>query len=370
MRLFAQDLTTDTLQHIAARGLSEAGGPKPLLLRVLVDLFVTRPSHHDDEIQHFAEIAHSILPSATRPEVDHAAMRLCTHPAAPGELVDLLAASGGEGAVLLFEKCRRLSTPVLHKGAASGQLPAALAIAGRPDLDTATIDLLVARPEREIALALAANELAPLATDVLAILAERARDNLDLARHLTHRLPHRGECLGLFHLAMRTDRLLMLASARARLGEENGSSQALEHGAETALRKLEAAAQDHAQAFVAELSATLSYPPDMAAKWAEDKSGELLVVALRALGADLDPLLRIVQQVKGDLSQGQMAWLRAFALGLSRKLASDLVHAMLGIARVNPRHQPLHDQAARENGLRQNPLTPQAQPELHHSRPA
>ena len=154
MRLFAQDLTTDTLQHIAARGLSEAGGPKPLLLRVLVDLFVRRPSHSDDEIQHFAEIAYTVLPGATADEIDHAATRLARHPAAPGELLDLLATRAREGARDLLAQSRRLSTPVLHAAAAQGCANSALALASRDDLDGPTIDLLMARPEPELHLRL------------------------------------------------------------------------------------------------------------------------------------------------------------------------------------------------------------------------
>lgn len=322
MRLFAQDLTTDTLQHIAARGLSEAGGPKPLLLRVLVDLFVRRPSHSEDEIQHFAEIAHSILPSATRAEIDHAAMRLCTHPAAPGELLDLLAARANEGAVLLFEKCRRLSTSVLQNAAASAPLPAARAIATRDDLDPATIDLLAARPEREIWVALTENEYAPLSAQLLPQLVARAQSDLQLAQALCRRLPHRAETLGLFLHATRTDRLLMIAAARSRMDQTGPETTTPEA---KVLAQLETAAATSAEAFAICLAENLHLSGELALSITQDRGGEPLIITLRAMGFDADAIASLSRD---DLSEGQRAWRRALSLAVSQPLALNILQAM------------------------------------------
>ncbi len=322
MRLFAQDLTTDTLQHIAARGLSEAGGPKPLLLRVLVDLFVRRPSHSEDEIQHFAEIAHTILPSATRAEIDHAAMRLCTHSAAPGELLDLLAARANEGAVLLFEKCRRLSTAVLHNAAASAPLVAARAIARRDDLDPATIDLLAARPEREIWIALAENEYAPLGTHILTPLVARAHNDAQLAQALCRRLPHRAEVLGLFLHAARADRLLMIAAARSRMGQSDTQATTLDANVSA---KLNTAAPTSAKVFADCLTQSLHLSEELANSITQDQGGEAIVIALRALGMDADAIASLSRD---DLSEGQMAWRRALALSISQPLSQMILKAM------------------------------------------
>jgi uncharacterized protein (DUF2336 family) len=367
MRLFAQDLTTDTLQHIAARGLSEAGGPKPLLLRVLVDLYVRRPSHSDDEVQHFAEIAHSILPCATRAEVDHAAERLCTHPAAPGELMDLLASRGGEGALLLFEKCRRLSTHVLQNAAAAGPREAAIAIARRDDLDPATIEHLAARPEPEIARALAKNESAPLGSRVLPQLVVRAQEDAELTRILCRRLPHRAECAGLFLQAARADRLLMIGAARIRAGEDAGLSQALEQGEETALRKLESAAQESGDAFALLLAETLPCPLLIAQSVTQDRGGEALVIALRALGADAASIIRFSKLLSDALNEGQSAWRHALALSVSRRVALEFMQAITGETATSARYQPLHDQNARESGIRPAPLTTAAEQKLQQS---
>ena len=322
MRLFAQDLTTDTLQHIAARGLSEAGGPKPLLLRVLVDLFVRRPSHSEDEIQHFAEIAHTILPSATRAEIDHAAMRLCTHPAAPGELLDLLATRANEGAVLLFEKCRRLSTAVLQNAATSAPLAVACAIATRDDLDPATIDFLAARPEREIWMVLVENESAPLSGHLLPQMVARAKSDEQLAQALCRRLPHRAEVLGLFLHAARTDRLLMIAAARSRMGQSDTQVTALD---ENVLVKLETAVRTSAESFALCLAQSLQLSEELAHSILQDQGGEALIIALRALGMDADAIASLSQD---NPSEGQMAWRCALSVAVSQPLAQMILQAM------------------------------------------
>ena len=330
MRLFAQDLTTDTLQHIAARGLSEAGGPKPLLLRVLVDLFVRRPSHSEDEIQHCAEIAHTILPSATRAEIDHAAMRLCTHPAAPGELLDLLAVRANEGAILLFEKCRRLSTAVLQNAAVAGPFAAAHAIATRDDLDPGTIALLAARHEREILLALVENEFAPLSANILPQVISRAERDAEIAHALCQRLAHRAEVLGLFLHAARTDRLLMIAAARSRMENTRQDAMLLVpvHPAE-----LEAAARTGAKAFAFHLAKSLELSEELARSMNEDRGGEALIVALRALGLDEDVIARLLKLLRDNLTEGQITWCRALCLALSQPLAQTILQAMM---RMNP----------------------------------
>src|SRR4051812_32362603 len=134
MRLFAQHpvsepVTSDALQVLAARGLSDAGGSKPLLLRVLTDLYVMRASHTPEETHQFSEIALRLLPDATQAECDHAANVLCHHPAAPPELLERLAARGGDGALKLFGQCRALSTKILQGAAAGAELVIAEALA-------------------------------------------------------------------------------------------------------------------------------------------------------------------------------------------------------------------------------------------------
>lgn len=324
MRLFAQDLTTDTLQHIAARGLSEAGGPKPLLLRVLVDLFVRRPTHSDQEIQHFAEIAYTVLPSATAEEIDHAAMRLACHPSAPGDLLDLLASRAHIGALTLLAQSRRLATSVLHVAAAQGSKEAALALASRDDLDATTLTLLAARQDPEIHLRLVENRAAPLDDTIITSLVATAPDHPALAAALTHRLPHHKACWSLFLLAQRAERLTMIGAAKHQMPTHLPASDTSKN-----LADLVTSAQNNATQFALALSQALSCSGDLAQEIVNDRGGEPLVLALTALGADPTTLMMLISAVQGPLTQGQIIWRQALAATLPRAIAQSILSAIL-----------------------------------------
>ena len=325
MRLFAQDPTSEDLHQLAARGMSEAGGPKPLLLRVLTDLFVMRPVHTREESRQFAEIAHRLIADATAAECDHAAHVLCRHPAAPPDLLDRLAQRGGAGALELFGRCRALSTPILQEAAAFGDAAVAKALAGRDDLD--------------------ANMIAALA----------ARADADLAQALAARLPHRAETLALFLMADAPQRHAMIARARESAGETSALSTALEHGADTALRRLEATAVEGAQEeFAAALAEACRCDLSLACALIADPGGEPLTIALRALGLRPELATRLVLLSDPHLShaQGRASALARLASGLSQDVAKRILDAIAGRVAPTLRHATLHDQTARLSSAR------------------
>lgn len=285
MRLFAHDSTSDVLHSVAARSLADDAGAKPYILRALTDLFVMRPVHTRDEIHQFEEIAHRLLNEASRSEVDHAAEALCHHPDAPAEVLDRLAS---RGALKLLAECRRLSTQVLQNAASLGPTTAAVAVARRGDLDAATIALLAARPEIDVLRALVANDMAPLTTERLPALAERARGDAELAGALVARLPHRPETLPLFLAASPRSRKVMIARAVESAGAEHPAAQALEHRNMNALRRIEAIVAENAKAdFIGAFAEACHCGPAQARAIVEDATGEALALALRAIGCDL-----------------------------------------------------------------------------------
>ncbi|MDB5644246.1 MAG: hypothetical protein JWN07_3563 [Hyphomicrobiales bacterium] len=364
MRLFAQDLTSDDLHHLAVRGLSEAGGPKPLLLRVLTDLFVMRPMHSREESRQFAEIAHRLMIDATPAECDHTADVLCHHPAAPPDLLDRLAQRGGEGALKLFAKCRALSTPLLQDAAGTGNGAVAEAIARRADLDPTMIATLAARSEIEVLRTLARNESAPLAPAILPRLVARARTDLLLAQALAERLPHRVETLALFMTADARQRALMIARTRESAGELDPVSSALEHGADTALRRIEAIALEGAtDDFAAALADACHCDVALARAIMMDGGGEPLAIALRALGLRPEIVTRIFLLVDPQTShaRGRASALARLASGLSQDVAKRILDAITGRVVTPPRHAPLHDQTARLSSARAG-LTPSRAP--------
>lgn len=360
MRLFAKDLnsnalTSDALHHLAARGMSDARGPKPLLLRVLTDLFVMRATHTSEETHQFAEIARRLIAEATPAECDHVARVLCNHEAAPPDLLDRLARRGGAGALKLIAECRALSTSILHDAAAAGDARVALALAQRHDLDSHMIAALAARDDIDVLRTLAHNETAPLSAAILQGLVARARNDAELAQALVARLPHRPETLALFMIADARQRALMIARARESAGESEAPSYALEHGAETALRRIEAIALEGAQEdFATALADACHCEAEQARAIVADTGGEPLAVALRALGLRPEIVTRIFLFVDPQISHsyGRVSALARLATALSQDVAKRILDAMTGRVITTARHATLHDQTARLSSAR------------------
>lgn len=355
MRLFAPLPTSDALHSLAAKGLSDARGAKPLLLRALTDLFVMRPAHTREETRQFAEIAHRLIDEATPAERDHAADVLCDHPAAPPDLLDRLAESGGEGALKLLAQCRALASHVLMRAALEGSSQEALALARRVDLAPEIVRALALRDDIAVARALADNEFAPLGADLLPGLVARARADEALALALAARLPHRPETLPLFMNANARARAMMIARARESAGEDEAPSWALEHGRETALRRIEAIALDGAQDdFARTLADACGCSETEARAIIADPGGEPLAIALRALGLRPEVVTRVFLFVDPQISHvyGRVSALAKLAAGLSQNVAARILDAITGRAAPQARHAPLHDQTARISSAR------------------
>ena len=360
MRLFAPNPTSDALHRLAARGLSEVAGDKPLLLRVLTDLFVMRPTHSSDEIRQFAEIALRLLPEATAAECEHAATVLCDHLSAPTELMDRLAQRFGDGALQLYARCRALSTNVLEYAAAAGDEAVGIALAGRRDLGPGLIAMLASREEIEVLRALARNTAAPLAGSALSALIARARQDSELSFALVSRAPHRPEMLALFMQADTRRRAMMIARTRESAGETETLSQALEHGAETAQRRLEAIALEGARdEFAKALAAACRCEEDLARAIVADLGGEPLTIALRSLGVRPEIVTRIFLSVDPKLAHvhGRATTLARLAESLSQDVAKRILDAMSGRQPATTRHVTLHDQTARLSTARQGQMT-------------
>ncbi len=355
MRPFAQNSTTDALQHLAARGLSEdAAATRPILLRALTDFFVMRPSHSRDEIKQFGEIAHRLIGQAARDEIDHAADALCHHPNAPIDLLDLLASRGGAGALKLLAECRRLSTPCLRNGAAMGPLEAALAIAGRADLDAATIELLSQRPENEILRKLAANESVPLGPDLIPAIILRAHADAELAQILAARLPHRVETLALFLVADTRQRHIMIERTRQRLNAKDVTPAPV--GAPSAaMRRIEAIAREGDAAELASaLAQACGCEETLARTFIADTGGEPLAIALRAIGLPADMVVRIYLAADPNIERatGRLSAFTKLATGLTPDVAACILNAMTGKRREAGQHMPMQDSQARPSTAR------------------
>ncbi|MDB5596749.1 MAG: hypothetical protein JWM36_3710 [Hyphomicrobiales bacterium] len=352
MRPFAHDFMSEALQKLAACGPNENGATRPVLLRVLTDLFVMRQSHTDDEIRQFAEIASRVVDDASPDEILHVAGALWDNPDAPVEVVDRLVARGGPGALLLLAKCRHVSTLSIDSAASLGLPAAAAAVAQRADLDATMVKTLAMRGEPEVLRALAANEAAPLGADALNVLVDHGREDSGVAALLCQRLPHRPEVAGLFLSATSRQRAMMLASAKRAAGDEAPVTGWADASQTPAARRIEAAALDRdSDALHAALAEACDCDPALMSAIIADPGGEPLAIALRAVGMSPVVATRIFLFADPEISHsfGKVSMLTRLAASTSQEVAGQILRAMIGTPARAARgqHVPVLDPSAR-----------------------
>lgn len=350
MRPFAQQ--SYPLKELAARAMSDNGSTRPVLLRVLTDLFVMRSSHSHDEVRQFEEIAMRVVEDAGEAELLHVARALCRHPDAPAEVLEQVVAHGGPAACLLLAECRKLSTMCITTAASVGGPDCAAAVASRMDLDRALVKALAARPELEVSRALARNDAAPLERDIIVSLIGRGRNDAELAQILCARWAYKPEAAPLFLQATSRQRALMLAGLKRQMREAEQISAFMEPRATAATRRIEAAAlaQDR-EGFVQGLSHALELDRNLTVAILEDPEGEPLAIALRAIGVSPEVATRILLFVDPVISHsfGKVSRLTQLVATTSLDVAQIVIQAMRGSAPETSRasHMPIFDQTAR-----------------------
>ena len=181
-------------------------------------------------------------------------------------------------------------------------------MARRADLNARLIGALVALNETDPLVALVSNPRARLEGPVLAGLLQRARTladdrgDLRLAEALLERRPVRAESAALFLIADPLQRVeILLAAQRAQLGRPPGLPPPV---APEIVDELEqASVARRPERFVVLLADALDCDPALAARIAGDASGEPLAIAMAALGAPSDVLVRVL--TANDLESGE-----------------------------------------------------------------
>ena len=301
-----RDLTLSDFPFVASLGDSDNPNDRRIWLRVACDHFVATGTTDGVAIERFADAIVARIKTADLPTVLDAARKLAPCPRTPVRLLAQFQAIGPE-----------VSDAVLEHGAALGvaELGAAIkrggreatAVARRADLSARLIDALVALNEIEPLVALASNPQARLEGAVFGGLLRRARtladdhDDRRLAAALLERRPVRPENAALFLIADPIQRVeILLAMQRAQLGRPPG----LPPVTSEIVDELElAAVARRPERFVAVLADALDCDPMLAARIAGDASGEPLAVAMAALGAPSDVLVRVL--IANDLESGR-----------------------------------------------------------------
>lgn len=324
------------LRDLAASAEAKPSEMRPVLLRVTTDLFALQPQHSPEEIRLYEEMAGRLIDAADEATLALVARKLARCADSPASLLARIKARGGEAAREIFLADPQVEWRELRHVAASGPCDQASAVAARSDLDREIVRLLAARPEREIARALAGNSLAPLTNESLRQLALRGRDDPSLARALLDRCALTLDCLPLYLSANSGERAKLLALAlEAGLGQTGRpAGEGLD---EETTARIEAAALRQKRATFALLLADLLKCDSLCARRiVEDESGDALTLAFIAIGLPQEAAARIFLIAFPRVALSSELFGRNMNLfRLPRRVASRIIDAATGGQRVD-----------------------------------
>jgi len=341
----------EPFRGLMALGKREELELRPVLLRVLTDMFVAQPTHSRDEIKQFEAIVLGLVGHADQQTRDMIAAKLARFGATPPSVVERLVADGGTAAAEFLAHSSLVGHDRLVAAALDGEESLAVAIARRPDLDEELVRLLAARPEIAVARALMENFAAPVVEDVAAGLVERGRSDPELGAALCRRIDNASLLSPLFLRAsprMRAD--IILAARRAdfiiKTRQPRGAGDALIAG------ELERAAMDgDAPLFTAILARGLGVTLSLAHEIVADPHGEPLALAMSALRVSADASARIFMMVPDPEIAHSASLVRALtqlSIDVAPGAARAIIAAMAGAPRSErrPETAPVADMTA------------------------
>ena len=346
---FLRDLTLQDFPFLTSLALSESAGDRRIWLRVASDHFVAAEPDDPQAVEAFAEMMASQLEAADPATRVDIARKLAPCARAPLRLLVKLQALGPEISDFVLEHAVAYSELELKQAIARGAREA-IAVAKRNPLSPALANLLTFHDDPDVLVALAHNAFAELEMAAMLQLLRRARSraeergDLRLAEALLERRPVRADYALLFLFARPDQRVeILLAAQRMQLGRPPGSPPS---PSSAVLDELELTAVSRQPArFVATLAEALDCDPGLAQRIVEDVSGEPLAVALAALGASNEVLVRVLtsNDLAAGESYGRIRTLARLNNALDRHAATMIVAAMRDGAVMARRHQTLTD---------------------------
>ena len=317
-----------------------------LVLRVATELYVASDHHLRGDQATFSALAGDLLAKADRADRQAVAELLRPCKDAPHDLVVQLAGDEISVAGPILE-----SSPLLRDSdlvsliAVKGDDHRAL-IAQRPSLGPDVVEAILASGARPAIRALAANAAIAFDREIVDALVGLAESDTVLANALALRCDIDGARLApYFH---RLNRPARLAVAEALAGAPVAPDAMVGRAVDTAERVSEIGAlaamirqRDH-HTLADILSQRLDLPEDLAMRICRDDSGEVVIVALRALGFSEDLISRVLLRGPADWSHSVAVFrqLTAFAATLSQEAASGLLSVWRGDTARAGTHQP------------------------------
>jgi uncharacterized protein (DUF2336 family) len=283
----------DALQGLVALGARGDVNIRPILLRVLTDMFIAKAHHSGEEIRQYSEIASQMLRNMDADTCRIVAQKLAGFAQAPKSILNLIIAAGGTPAEIILSQSPCLARPFLAAEAAFGSASNAASIAARTDLDADLTEILAHRGETIVLQTLVENATAPIATGTFSEVIWRARTDAHLARALIARAPLGHDLSSLFLAASPPERAKIILSIRRReLGRpEPAPTRPASTHTLASLEQLALAGER--QRFVMCLAKALTIEPAQAAIVVDDAYGEPLALALAALRVPVENAVRL-----------------------------------------------------------------------------
>jgi uncharacterized protein (DUF2336 family) len=337
---FVRDLLLADFPFLTSLASSERAKDRRIWLRIVIDHFIATEPSDSGMIAAFVEAMTAKLAAAdpaTRLEI---ARKLAPCARAPARLLAALRALDPDASDCVLEHAVACSNGELEQAIANGG-QGAIAVARRKNLDPHIVRTLTSNDDVLVLVALASNESARLEGPSLLDLLRRARRlaEQDGDRRLADALLERGpigpEHAALFLCAQPNQRIeILLAVQRSQLGRSPSSSIPTRS---TSLDDLElAAVARQPERFVALLAEALDCSRELAHAIVHDVTGEPLAVALTALGAANEVLVRVL--ISNDLMAGATYQrIRALARlnnALNRNAAIMVIDALRDDARA------------------------------------
>ena len=327
----------DPFDQLVSFGQRPDSHIRPVLLRVLVDMFVNKPHHRPSDLQQFEEMMAHLLDEADDEARLAVADQLSKHAQTPRSLLDRFVAQRGTIAAKVLAYAG-MDSRALNAAAIFGTTAMAQAVARRHDIDVSVVRNLAERPENEVLCALIDNEAAPIDRSLFRYLARRAQDEPQLAGRLLER-GGPGETVSLFLSAGRQQRADLIASARRQdlgtLGRPGPAPVPVEMLA--AIER--AASAPGLEGLDVALAAALTCTMAEVGRLMDDPHGEPLAIALAALGISEQAAARIF--ILGDPVIGhsyeKVKALVGIVATVSPRAANKLLNAMLGRSTDAPR---------------------------------
>lgn len=327
----SEDLS-GALARLGMRRENRDGEIRPLLLRLVVDLFLQRRHHAPADLRNFEAIVGPLLADVDTQTRRQLIERLFDHPATPAALLDRLM---DDESLIAADLHRHASCDenALLAAAASASAMVAVSIAQRTDLPQGVIAMLVGRPEARVATALADNTSIAFAPRELQAMMARARRDRDLAERLAAHITDPLAVAPLFALVSQRQRRRMIEAVRRLDLGHRSKGRADSATAATHARLNQLALAGEWDAFDDTLCLALGREGSALRPFLHEGAGDVLALALAAVGVTGEVAARIFILGEPAIGRSVTAVRRLTALvdTLTPSAARRLLDAMLGI---------------------------------------